>query len=78
MVLVENKKALNFTVFIERDESGMYIAKVPDIAGCYTQGKTVEQAMGRIREAILACIKGDKEEVLPKKFVGVQQVEVTV
>ena len=41
-----------FTVVIEQDEDGMYVAKVPDIVGCYTQGKTVEQAMERIKEAI--------------------------
>lgn len=38
-------KSLNYTVLIEQDEGGIYIAKVPDISGCYTQGKTVEQAM---------------------------------
>ena len=49
--------SLNFTVLIEQDEDGMYIAKVPDIQGCYTQGKTVEQAMERIKEAIQVCIE---------------------
>ena len=36
---------LNYTVLIEQDEDGIYIAKVPDILGCYTQGKNVEQAI---------------------------------
>ncbi len=49
-------KLLNFTVLIEQDEEGMYIAKVPDIAGCYTQGKTVQDALERTREAILVCL----------------------
>lgn len=46
-----------FKVLIEQDEDGIYIAKVPDIPGCYTQGKTVEQAMERIREAIQVCLE---------------------
>jgi len=46
------QKLLNFTVLIEQDEDGIYVANVPDIPGCYTQGRTVEQAMERIREAI--------------------------
>lgn len=50
-------KSLNYTVLIEQDEDGIYIAKVPDIPGCYTQGKTVEQAMERIREAIQVCLE---------------------
>jgi len=49
-------KSLNYTVLIEQDEDGIYIAKVPDISGCYTQGKTVEQAMERIKEAIQVCL----------------------
>lgn len=34
----------------------MYVAKVQDIPGCYTQGKTVEQTMERVREAIQVCL----------------------
>ena len=72
-------KSLNYTVLIEQDEDGMYIATVPDIPGCYTQGKTVEQAMVRIREAIQVCIEAEElEDILPMKFIGIQQVEVKV
>lgn len=46
---------MNYTVLIGQDEEGMYIAKVPDIPGCYTQRKTVEQAMECIREVIPVC-----------------------
>ena len=65
-----------FTVLIEQDDDGMYVAKVPDITGCYTQGKTVEQAMERIKEAIQVCLEAEKAEYPPLKFVGVQQVEI--
>jgi predicted RNase H-like HicB family nuclease len=75
MVKMQNK-IMNFTVIIEQDEDGIYVAKVPDIIGCYTQGKTVEQAMERIREAIQVCLEADEEEILPLKFIGVQQLEV--
>jgi len=44
------------------------VAKVPDISGCYTQGKTVEQAMERIKEAIQVCVEADDEEIMPLKF----------
>lgn len=65
-----------FTVLIEQDEDGVYVAKVPDIPGCYTQGKSIEQAMERIKEAIQVCLESEKEELLPLKFVGIQQLEV--
>jgi predicted RNase H-like HicB family nuclease len=72
------QKSLNFTVLIEQDEDGIYVANVPDIPGCYTQGRTVEQAMERIREAIQVCLEADTEEILPMKFIGVRQLEVKV
>lgn len=67
---------MQFTVLIEKDEDGIYVAKVPDIQGCYTQGKSVNQAMERIEEAIEVCL--ESEDVKPLKFVGVQQVEIKV
>ena len=67
---------MNFTTLIEQDEEGWYIATVPDIPGCYTQGKTIAQVLERIKEAIKVCLEADKEEITPLKFVGVQQVEV--
>ena len=46
------KKVRRFTVVLERDEDGMYVASVPVLRGCHTQGKTLDQAMRRIREAV--------------------------
>ena len=63
------RKIRNFTVLIEQDEDGMYVAKVPDIQGCYTQGKTIQQVMERIKEAIQVCLEADKEQNPPMKFI---------
>jgi len=52
---------MEFTVLIEQDEDGIFVAKVPDIAGCYTQGKTVSQVLERVREAIQVCRWKDRE-----------------
>ena len=62
-----------YTVIIEQDEDGLYIAKVPDITGCYTQGKTVAEVTDRIREAIQAC--SNEENTKPLRFVGIQQIQ---
>ncbi len=70
------KQVYNFTVLIEQDEDGWYVATVPDIQGCYTQGKTVAQVLDRIKEAIEVCLEADKENIEPMRFVGVQQVQV--
>ena len=46
-----------FTVIIEKNEDGVYIAEVPDLKGCYTQGETVEEVMKNIKEVIEMCLE---------------------
>ena len=70
------KQILDFTVIIEQDEDGIYVAKVPELEGCYTQGKTSQEALERIKEAIEVCLEGDKEEFNPMTFIGIQKVSV--
>lgn len=72
------KKIYNYKVIIEKDEDGTYIAKVPDIPGCYTQGKTVKEVMERIKEAIEVCLESEKEnEYEPLEFVGLHDIKVS-
>lgn len=63
-----------FTVLIEKDENGVYIAEVPDLKGCYTQGDSVEEAMKNIKEVIEMCL--EDQEITPNEFVGIQKVEI--
>ena len=39
-------------VVIEQDEAGYYVAEVPALPGCLSQGKTYEEAISNIKEAI--------------------------
>ncbi len=71
------KTIFDFTVLIEQDEDGVYIATVPDLDGCYTQGKTVSEALDRIKEAIEVCIESEKEEIKPLRFIGLQRVRLS-
>ncbi len=65
-----------FNVVLEKDEDGLYVANVPEIQGCYTQGKTLQEVLERIREAIEVCLEGDSENIKPMKFVGIQRIEI--
>jgi len=67
---------MNFDVIIEQDEDGIYVARVPEIEGCYTQGKTLQEVLERIKEAIEVCLESDKEEINLMKFVGIQRIQV--
>lgn len=64
-----------FTVVIERDEDGYYVASVPALHSCYTQARTLEELAPRVREVIALCLAEQKAPRM--KFVGVQQVEVS-
>ena len=46
-----------FDVVIERDEEGYYIASVPQLPGCHTQAKSLDEVTSRIREAIELCLE---------------------
>ena len=65
-----------FSVVIERDSEGYYVASVPALHGCHTQAKSLDQVMERIREAIELCleVQGKDTEILD--FVGVQKIVV--
>jgi len=46
-----------FDVVIERDGEGYYIASVPQLSGCPTQGRSLDEVTERIREAIELCLE---------------------
>jgi predicted RNase H-like HicB family nuclease len=69
---------MDFTVIIEKDEDGYYVAEVPDLRGCYTQGKTLEETMKNIKEVIELCLEAEKEKEFPRKeLIAVQRIEVS-
>ena len=48
-----------FDAVIERDEEGYYIASLPQLPGCHTQGRSLDEVAERIREAIELCLEVD-------------------
>lgn len=69
------RKVRQFTVVIEQDEDGYYVATVASLPSCYTQARTLEELAPRIREVIALCLA---EQDAPRmKFVALEQVEVS-
>ncbi len=54
---MNNLKKYNFTVLIEKDEDEGFIAVVPELKGCHTQGETLVEVMANIKEAIELCFE---------------------
>jgi len=68
---------MRLIVTLERDETGMMVAECPAIPGCVSQGKTEEEALANIREAIAACVEARTANGMPVT-VAVREVEVPV
>ena len=69
------KESREFSVIIEQDKSGYYIASVPELRGCHTQAKTLDTLMKRIREAIDLCLEV-QEITEASHFIGIQRITV--
>jgi len=68
---------MKLIVTLDRDETGMVVAECPAIPGCVSQGKTEQEALDNIREAIEACLEARAASGMPLT-VAVREVEVNV
>jgi len=68
---------MRFNVTLDRDEDGVWVVECPSIPGCVSQGKTREEALENIKEAIALCLEVRAEKGLPLT-VETRQIEVVV
>ena len=54
-----------FTVTVDRDEDGVWVVECPSIPGCVSQGKTKDEALENIKDAIKLCLEVRGEKALP-------------
>jgi len=68
-----------FDVIIIEDETGGYVAFVPALPGCHTQGDTLEELIKHVKEAIELYLetltKDERKELLQQRVVGIQKVK---
>jgi len=71
----------DFEVVLLDDEAGGYVAVVPSLPGCQTQGETLAEVMKNAKEAItvyLETLTAREKKNLPRqRFVGVHRVKTT-
>lgn len=70
------KPRRKFTVLIEQDEEGYFVATVPALRGCHTQAKSLDTLMKRVREVIALCLEEDSDKAGSLELIGIQQVSV--
>ena len=68
-----------FDVVLLEDETGGYVAIVPALPGCHTQGDTLTEVVQNVKEAIDLYIETlteqEKKDLLKQKVVGIQKVK---
>ncbi len=70
--------SLKYNVVIERDDDGLYIANIPELPGCHTQARTIDEVMKRIKEAAELYIETTGIKSSESEFVGIQILEVSI
>jgi len=57
-------KKIHLPVLVEKDKDGFFVVECPLLQGCYTQGKTLDEALKNIHEVIELCLEEQKEEIV--------------
>ncbi|MBU0662722.1 MAG: type II toxin-antitoxin system HicB family antitoxin [Candidatus Diapherotrites archaeon] len=67
-----------FKVVVEKGQDGYFIGEVPELPGCYSQGKTLRELTANIKEAIELYVESMRElkEKPEKRFVAIKEVVV--
>jgi predicted RNase H-like HicB family nuclease len=58
---------MNVKVVVERGEDGYYVAHCPSLKSCWSQGKTREEAIANVREAIALYLEPSPKDLAGKK-----------
>jgi|CXWL01.1.fsa_nt_gi predicted RNase H-like HicB family nuclease len=71
------KKNQHYQVVIEQDEDGVYVGTVLGLPSCYSDGKTIDELMENLHDAILLCEKHQEKqakELQTNQFIGVRDL----
>ena len=67
-----------FMVVVEQDEDGVYIGRVPEMQGCHTYGKTLDELKSNMDEVVDLWVRNTKNVPTPMKFHSIQLMDFPV
>jgi len=75
--ILREVRKMKLPVVITLGEDGYFVAEIPVLPGCISQGRTREEALANIKEAAELCLESMEEEdwSLPKEYT-LDQIEV--
>ncbi len=68
-------KIHNYTVYIEKDEDGVYVGSIPALAGCHAGGNTIVEMLRELKKVVKLCER-NSDLSTKMKFVGIQNLEI--
>lgn len=72
----------HFPIVIEQDIDGFYIVSCPLFQGCRSYGKTIDDALSNIQEAIELCLEeqyqGEQQDESANIFIGIRDIELAI
>ncbi len=63
-IAMTGPKKVQLPVLVEKDEDGFFVVECPLLQGCFTQGKTLDEALKNIHEVIELCLEEQKEALV--------------
>jgi len=69
---------MKLPVVIERDEDGFYVVECPPLRRCYTQGRTLEEALQRLKEVINLCLEETENLEIAKDYNNPEELIFSV
>jgi len=68
---------MRFTIILEQDEDGVFVAECAQLPGCISQGRTESEAMANIEDAIRGCLEVRAEKGMPPTAIT-RDLEIAV
>lgn len=69
---------MKLAVTLERDEDGFYVVECLTLPGCLSQGRTEEEALANVKEAILGWMEAETEKIAKETTNGVKVCYIEV
>jgi predicted RNase H-like HicB family nuclease len=62
------KNGVQLPIFVEKDEDGFYVVECPIFEGCYSQGETLDEAIGNIKKVISLVLEEKKNREILNSY----------
>lgn len=69
---------MKLKIIIKKGESGYFVARVPALKGCWSQGKTIKEAIANVREAATLWLEAEQEKKNRQLSGNIEVFEVQI